>query len=170
MHRAVEYFLSHVASHGGYVYHYSLDLSQRRGEGPATADQIWVQPPGMPAVGLAYLRAYEATGDRVYLDAARQAGNALVYGQLASAGCTNSIDFNPRGTHVAQYRNGRGRGANNSTLDDGISQAAIRMLAHLDRALQFKDETIHAGSSASRNSRPSNPISAAPFPATTSSC
>ncbi|HEX3657378.1 MAG TPA: pectate lyase [Pirellulales bacterium] len=144
MHRAATYYLSQVAAHGGYVYHYSLDLSQRWGEGPATADQIWVQPPGTPTVGLAYLRAYEATGDRFYLDAARQAGMALMYGQLASGGWTNSIDFNPRGTLVAQYRNGRGRGANNSTLDDGISQAAIRMLMHLDRALQFKDETIHA--------------------------
>ncbi|HEY5312571.1 MAG TPA: pectate lyase, partial [Pirellulales bacterium] len=144
MRRAAEYYLSQVAAHGGYVYHYSLDLSQRWGEGPATADQIWVQPPGTPTVGLAYLRAFEATGDRFYLDAAKQAGQALLYGQLASGGWTNSIDFNPRGTHVAQYRNGRGRGANNSTLDDGISQAAIRMLAQLDRTLEFKDENVHA--------------------------
>ena len=34
---AVTYYRSNVASHGGYVYYYSLDLSQRWGEGVATS-------------------------------------------------------------------------------------------------------------------------------------
>jgi hypothetical protein len=94
--RAVTFYRTQVASHGGYVYYYSPDLQQRWGEGPATKDQIWVQPPGTPTVGLAYLKAYEATDDRFYLDAAREAAEALVYGQLASGGWTNAIDFDPR--------------------------------------------------------------------------
>ena len=89
MHRATEFYHSQVASHGGYVYHYSLDLTQRWGEGVATGNQIWVQPPGTPTVGLASLQAYEATGDRFYLDAATDAALALVYGQLKSGGWTN---------------------------------------------------------------------------------
>ena len=46
MRNAAEFYRHRVASHGGYVYHYSLDLSQRWGEGVATKDQIWIQPPG----------------------------------------------------------------------------------------------------------------------------
>ena len=142
MRRAATYYTSRVAVHGGYVYHYTLDLRQRWGEGLATADQVWVQPPGTPTVGTALLRAYAATHEQLYLDAARAAGEALLYGQLASGGWTNVIDFDPSGPRVAQYRNGRG--SNNSTLDDGISQAAIRFLAQLDRTLEFRDERIHA--------------------------
>ncbi|MHC4496983.1 MAG: pectate lyase, partial [Planctomycetota bacterium] len=73
MRKAASFFRTKVASHGGYVYYYSLDLQKRWGEGAATADQIWVQPPGTPTVGMAYLKAYEATSDRFYLDAATEA-------------------------------------------------------------------------------------------------
>lgn len=141
--RAAEFYRGRVASHGGYVYYYTPDLRRRWGEGEATADQIWVQPPGSPTVGLAYLKAYEATRDPFYLAAAREAAEALAYGQLASGGWTNCIDFDPRGERVARYRNGRGRGRDDSTLDDGISQAAIRLLMHADRALEFRAGPIH---------------------------
>ncbi|MDQ3623247.1 MAG: pectic acid lyase, partial [Verrucomicrobiota bacterium] len=112
-------------------------------EGKATAEQIWVQPPCTPAVGMACLKAFAATGDPFYLDAAREAAEALVHGQLASGGWTNCIDFDPQGARVAQYRNGKGRGRNHSSLDDGISQAALRLLMHTDRALGFKHREIH---------------------------
>jgi PelA/Pel-15E family pectate lyase len=142
MKEAASYYLASVACHGGYVYYYSPDLTRRLGEGVAGPDEIWVQPPGTPTVGLAYLAAYDATGDAFYLDAARKAGAALLYGQLKSGGWTASIDFNPRGPRVGQYRNGKGQGRNNSTLDDGISQSAIRFLARLDKTLEFKDEVV----------------------------
>lgn len=142
MRKAAGFFRSEVASHGGYVYYYSVDLKQRWGEGTATSTQIWVQPPGTPTVGMAYQKAYEATGDRFYLEAATEAAEALAYGQLQSGGWTNCIDFNPRG-RVALYRNGRGHGKNNSSLDDGQTQSAIRLLASVDKALGFKHEKIH---------------------------
>jgi PelA/Pel-15E family pectate lyase len=142
MRRAAGFYRTEVASHGGYVYYYSVDLEQRWGEGVAASSQIWVQPPGTPTVGMAYLKAYEATGDRFYLKAATEAAEALVYGQLQSGGWTNCIDFNPRG-RVARYRNGRGRGKNNSSLDDGQTQSAIRLLAFVDKALKFGHEEIH---------------------------
>jgi PelA/Pel-15E family pectate lyase len=143
--RAAGFYRGRVAVHGGYVYYTSLDLKQRWGEGKAGPEEIWVQPPGTPTVGLAYLKAYEATGDRFYLDAAQEAAEALVHGQLQSGGWTNSIDFDPRGPRVALYRNGKGqgRGKNHSTLDDGISQGAIRLLLHVDQALGFKHPAIH---------------------------
>src|SRR5262245_53989302 len=86
MRRAAEFFRTKVASGGGYVYRYSSDLKHREGEGVAGPLTIWVQPPGTPAVGEAFLDAYDATGDRFYLDAAHETGQALVKGQLVSGG------------------------------------------------------------------------------------
>src|SRR4051812_6602057 len=142
MRKAAEYYRNKVALRGGYVYYYSPDLKLRYGEGIATPTQIWVQPPGTPTVGLAYLAAYRATGDKFYLDAAREAGEALIYGQLKSGGWQNCIDFDPKG-RVNLYRNGKGGGQNNSTLDDNISQSAIRFMARLDEALEFNDATVY---------------------------
>jgi PelA/Pel-15E family pectate lyase len=141
--KAATFFRNEVASHGGYVYYYNIDLKQRWGEGEATADQIWVQPPGTPTVGMAYLKAYEATGEKFYLDAATDAAEALIYGQLQSCGWTNCIDFNPNGSRTALYRNGKGHGKNNSSLDDGQTQSAIRFLALADKAHKFKHKKIH---------------------------
>jgi PelA/Pel-15E family pectate lyase len=143
MRLAAEYYRGKVASHGGYVYHYSTDLKQRWGEGVATVDQIWVQPPGTPTVGMAYLDAYAATHDPFYLEAATDAANALVYGQLKSGGWQNCVDFNPRGDKVNQYRNGKGGGKDNSSLDDGQSTSALLFLIKADEALHFKNHAIH---------------------------
>ncbi len=143
MKRAGTFYAGEVALEGGYVYYYSTGLTKRLGEGPATATEIWVQPPGTPAVGSAFLDAYAATGDSFYLDAARKAGKALVYGQLESGGWRNSIDFDGSGPRIDQYRNGKGKGKNFSTLDDDISQAALRFLILLDAATSFAEAEIH---------------------------
>lgn len=143
MRRAAAYYHDQVATHGGYVYFYAADLNRRWGEGEATAEQIWVQPPGTPTVGLAYLSAWRATGDDFYLDAATDAAEALVFGQLQSGAWTNAIDFDPKGARVSQYRNGKARGRNFSTLDDGISQSALRLLMAVDQAHRFRHEAIH---------------------------
>src|SRR5262245_58214820 len=55
--KAATFYHDRAASHGGYVYYYSTDLKERWGEGKATAVTIFVQPPGTPTVGMAYLRA-----------------------------------------------------------------------------------------------------------------
>src|SRR5215475_14802712 len=97
--RATSFSRTQVAVHGSYLWTYSEDLKIRRGEVSvndprlstdekgATATQGWVQPPGTPAVGMVYLRAFEATGDRTYLEAAHEAAQALAWTQLASGGC-----------------------------------------------------------------------------------
>lgn len=130
------------ARHGGYVWFESVDGRERFGEGRVTPEQIWVQPPGTPAVGLAYLRAWEATKEPRLLEAAKEAGRALVYGQLRSGGWTYAIDFDPKGKMRGAYRSGGGR-RNVSTLDDDTTQCALRFMAELDRALDFKDAPIH---------------------------
>ena len=145
MKSAAEFMTSKVAVHGGYVYEVSLDLKQRRGEGVASATEIWVQPPGTPTVGIAYIRSFEATKDPVFLDAAVQCAKALMHGQLASGCWTDRVDFDPSGKNADRYRNGKGKskGRNYSTLDDNKSQSALRLLMKVDRLLEFKDESIH---------------------------
>jgi hypothetical protein len=83
--RAVAYFRDQVAVQGSYGWRYSADLTYRRGEGLMTPSQGWVQPPGTPAVGLALMQAYQATGARAFLDAAAEAARALAMTQLESA-------------------------------------------------------------------------------------
>ncbi len=143
--KAATYYRTKVAAHGGYVYYTSEDLTQRWGEGEATRDQIFTEPPGTPSVGGAYLDAYAATGDRFHLEAARETGLALIHGQLESGGWSQRIDFDPKGTHAGRYRNGKGpkNGRNHSSLDDNQTQSSIQFLARLDRALEFKDAAIH---------------------------
>ncbi len=143
MKRATEYFHSKVAIHGGYVYHTTLDLKVRWGEGLASENQIWVQPPATPTVGMAFLRAYAATGDRRYLDAAKEAAEALVYGQLKSGGWRNHVDFTPKAAEAGLYRNGKAKGPNSSSLDDGQTQSALRFLALADKAMGFQNAAIH---------------------------
>jgi PelA/Pel-15E family pectate lyase len=140
--KAVGFYRGTVASRGGYVYYYALDLTDRWGEGRATADTIFVQPPGTPTVGMAYLAAFHATGDKVYLDAARETALALAYGQLESGGWTQTIHFG-KAARLGKYRNGKGGSWNASSLDDGQTQAALAMLMRADKALGFKDAAVH---------------------------
>ncbi len=142
MRKASAFFTDKLAVNGGYVYHWTLDLSTRWGEGKASPTQIWVQPPGTPAVGMAFLKAYEATGDTQFLNAAGKAAEALCYGQLKSGGWQNMIDFDQKGK-VYQYRNGKGGGKNYSTFDDGQTQSALKFLILTDKAYEFRNKIIH---------------------------
>lgn len=142
--KAGQFFSDKVALNGGYVYFYSPDLSKRLGEGVASSTEIWVQPPGTPTVGLAFVAAYRATGNEQFLQAATRAAESLIYGQLKSGGWTSSVDFNPE-TARNEYRNGKGRrrGQNFSTLDDGTTQGAVRLLMQVDQVLEFNNRYIH---------------------------
>ena len=145
--KACEFFRNHVATEGGYLWRYSEDLATREGEGKASDTTVWVQPPGTPSVGIALLRAYEATGDRYYLDAARQTGYCLVRGQLRSGGWDYRIEFDPDRRNRYAYRTDVGTDddgrRNTSTLDDDTTQAALRLLMRLDKVLDFQDARIH---------------------------
>ena len=145
--KATDFFLDQVSTEGGYLWRYSEDLSKREGEGKASDTMVWVQPPGTPSVGLAFLKAYHDTGDTYYLEAAKKAGYCLVRGQLQSGGWDYRINFDPSQRSRCAYRvdadlEGR-HDRNTSTLDDNTTQAALRLLMQLDKTLQFKDEKIH---------------------------
>lgn len=165
--KASGFFQREVASGGGYVYAYAADLSLREGEGKAEKNVIWIQPPGTPAVGEAFLDAYSATGDNLHLKGAEAAANALVRGQLQSGGWTYHVFVEGEGRKAFRYRvdhpgarersekpNDRGgpgwdvwkkrKGKGDiTTLDDDTTQAATRFLVRIDKALEFKQLTIH---------------------------
>jgi hypothetical protein len=167
MRRAGAFFRNQVASGGGYVYVYSSDLKHRQGEGVAGPLTIWIQPPGTPAVGDAFLDAYAATGDRFYLDAAHEAGLALVKGQLNSGGWYYRVELDPARRGEFRYRVDRTaptRSAketedeavggwdlwkkrqhkdNITIIDDDTTPAAVRFLCRLDRALDRQDRSIN---------------------------
>jgi hypothetical protein len=143
--KAVGFFHDRVGVQGGYVWRTSGDLAQREGEGICSPTQVWVQPPGTPAVGEAILDAYDATGDPAYLDMARETGQALVRGQLRSGGWAYSVEFDPAKRAAFGYRDGPVKKKQNTrtTLDDDTTQASVRFLARLDRALGRRDPAIH---------------------------
>ncbi|MGH7128005.1 MAG: hypothetical protein ACREIV_05515 [Planctomycetaceae bacterium] len=149
--RAVEFFHDDVSSHGGYLWYYSGDLTLREAEGTATETQAWVQPPGTPTIGEAFLDAYEATGDEFYLNAARRSADVLVRGQLQSGGWDHGIELDPAKRQTHGYRNNdayrpsrrKKNPTNRTSLDDDISQSAARFLMRLDKTLGFKDERLH---------------------------
>lgn len=145
MQRATDFYRTQVAARGGYVYRYSADLAKREGEGKVGVDTVWVQPPGTPSVGLAYVEAYERTGQPWFKDAAKAAGDCLVQGQLRSGGWQDRVEFAPEARAKLAYRVDpvRRQGRNYTSFDDDKTQSALRFMIRLDAALEFKDETIH---------------------------
>lgn len=143
---AVDFYAGQVASHGGYVYRYSADLAKREGEGKTGIDTVWVQPPGTPSVGLAYVEAYERTGEKYLLDAGLAAGECLLHGQYKSGGWNASIEFAPEQRVRHDYRvdtERKRRPRNHTSFDDDKTQSALRFLMRLDQALKFENERIH---------------------------
>ncbi|REJ93331.1 MAG: polysaccharide lyase [Planctomycetota bacterium] len=147
LHRSTAFFRNECAAGGGYVYRWSGDLTKREGEGRVDEMTAWLQPPGTPSVGEAYLDAYELTGSKELLDAAVETAMALVNGQLESGGWDNHITFDPQERMRYAYRVDRrespDRLRNTTTFDDDKSQSAIRFLVRLDEALEFKNRALH---------------------------
>ncbi len=128
--RATSFFRS-ISTHGGYVGIYSLDLEERFGEAfyeKASSGEIWVQPPGTPSVGRAYLKAYRVTGDDYYLDAARKTARALVWGQRRTGGWDHRVDV----SHMEEGQSMPHRKRGRCCLDDNISQGALSFLIEID--------------------------------------
>lgn len=150
MAKATRFFQSEVATEGGYLWRYREDMSMREGEGRATESMVWVQPPGTPAVGIAYLDAFAATGDSLYLNGAVSVARALVWGQLSTGGWDYRIDFDPEKGKRWHYRRDveggdadPGDRRHGSVFDDNTSQSAMRLLMRVDAELGFKDGPIH---------------------------
>jgi PelA/Pel-15E family pectate lyase len=144
--KASQAFRTKVGVQGGYVYQVSEDGRYREGEGNAYDDIVWVQPPGTPAVGIAYLEAYRATGDQELLDAAMEVVECLRVGQLHSGGWQNHILLSKEDRSKFAYRvDGprKKKSKNWSSLDDDQTQSVIRFLALLDYTLEGKQPQVH---------------------------
>ena len=155
--KAAEFYRTRVATQGGYHYYYAEDLSYGRSEHAEGPTQIEVQRDATPIVGMAFLSAYDATGDRYYLEAARSAAHALVKGQLCSGGWDYLIEYDPAKRKRYPYRSDNNCAEGDSpvgrekeegqqvstTLDDNVTQGALRLLMRVDLALNFADQQIH---------------------------
>jgi PelA/Pel-15E family pectate lyase len=145
---ATRYFRTVLSCRGGYLGEYKDDLSVWIGESHAQPNQIWVQPPGTPRLGLTFLRAYEATDDRRYLEAAIAVADALIWGQLEPGGWHYVIDFLEEDR--VQYRHEDSNDPderNTCVFDDNVSQEAIRLLMAVDGILQrdpYHEATMYA--------------------------
>ncbi len=146
MRKAAEFYRHKVSTEGGYHYYYTADLSYGRSESAEGPTQVEVQREATPVVALAYLDAYDATGDGAYLEFARSAAHALVRGQLCSGGWDYLIEFDPQKRKQYQYRADDNCGEDKkgvTNLDDNVTQAAVRVLLRVDKALDFSDAGIH---------------------------
>jgi hypothetical protein len=115
-------FMQSLAIEGGYVYHYTLDGREKWGEGKTDNRTIEVQPPGTPAVGMSFLRAYRITKNNNFLEAAEAAANALIKGQNELGGWDHKIYFDhPKLEKVS--------------FDDNQTQSAISFLMALDQEI-----------------------------------
>ena len=165
MKRATAFMVEHVAVSGGYVWTYLPDLSRRWGEIEARSTMSWMQPPGTPSMGHAFLDAYHATGDEYYYRAAEQVAGALVLAQHPSGGWNYAFDTAGPASLAAWYDT-VGRNAwrleefqhdwGNATFDDGgTAQSAAFLLrlylekraatykGALDKAIQFVLDSQH---------------------------
>jgi pectate lyase-like protein len=139
-------YLGSISTNGGYVGIYSLDLKQRFGESKyekARTNEIWVQPPGTPSVGKAFLHAYNATNDKRYLTAARNVARALAWGQRQIGGWDHRVRVDHLKPDSVKPERAKGR----CTYDDNISQEAISFLMALDQILDeaWLTESVELG-------------------------
>lgn len=143
--KAMTFFSQEVSVEGGYVYLWSNDLKYREGEGVVDDQTVWIEPPSTPTVGEAFLYVHQATGDPLALQAARNAVDCLLRGQLISGGWDNSIVFEPAARSKMAYRvDSKQPGRRNvTTLDDDKTQSAIRFLMRMDQQLKMRHRELH---------------------------
>ncbi len=119
--KGVAFFYT-INAHGGYVYNVTPDLSLRWGEGPKDEHTIEVQPPGTPAVGQSFLRAYQVSGDEKALNFAKEAAYALIRGQNQYGGWGHTINFANLSDDEVSF-------------DDNQTQSAVSFLMALDQEI-----------------------------------
>lgn len=151
---AVSFYAQEVATEGGYHFAYASDLSYGRSESAEGPTQISVQRAGTPGVGIALVEAFGETGEPVLLEAAVAAARALVRGQHCTGGWDYIIEFEESQRDAYPYRlDGDCAGEHGdrdaypgrryTTLDDNVTQGALRLLMRVDAALAFEDAAIH---------------------------
>jgi hypothetical protein len=123
---------------GGYPRGWTADRAKGKSENRESPTLIEIQPPGTPVVGHAWIDAWKVTGDPLYLQAARETAQALIWCQLASGGWPAEFDFHPESAGKYHLRRDLFAGdtdpadrRNRSSLDDNKTQSALHFLLEL---------------------------------------
>jgi PelA/Pel-15E family pectate lyase len=147
MKKAVAYAHTHLAHEGGYASSYDKEGKIGEVEHGKSPTIISIQPHGTTTMGLAMLKAYQATSDEVFLSAAKDAAKALLKCQLASGGWDSDFDFDPEKAkkyHLrSQFDAGdkeTGKRRNSSTLDDNKTQSALLFLLEMTHEPACKED------------------------------
>lgn len=147
MKKAVTYAHTHLAREGGYASSYDKEGKIGEVEHAKSPTIISIQPPGTTTMGLVMLRAYQATGDDLFLTAAKDAAKALLKCQLASGGWDSDFDFDPEKAKKYHLRSDLdagdkepGKRRNSTTLDDNKTQSALLFLLEMVHEPACKDD------------------------------
>jgi hypothetical protein len=147
MKKAASYFRTHLSLAGGYATKWSRDLTESRNSDRGGATLITIETPGTPTIGHVMLRAYQVTGDKLYLQGAREAAQALLWTQLASGGWNTDHDYALSKAHNRHYRRDldagdtdKGDRSAHSNLDDDKTQFSLMFLLDLSHQPECKDD------------------------------
>lgn len=150
MKRAASFFRTHVAFAGGYGWRWPRDLSNAQGESSkhATPTLTMIQPPGTPSIGLSMLEAYRVSGDKLFLQGAKEAAQSLMWCQLSSGGWDSHFDYNRLIASRFHYRRDidggdmkPGKRRFTSTLDDDKTQAALLFLLEMANTPAYEKDS-----------------------------
>ncbi len=144
MKKAATYYRRNTSVVGGYPWAWPKDFSIAKGEDFDRPALMMIQPPGTPAMGLAFLRAFQVTDEPIFKQATREAAQSLIWSQLASGGWDSSYDFDPKFARKYHYRRDleagdteRGNRHASSTLDDEKTETALLFLVELAHTPEF---------------------------------
>jgi hypothetical protein len=147
MKKAVTYAHTHLAREGGYASSYDKEGKIGEVEHGKSPTIISIQPHGTTTMGLAMLKAYQATGDGVFLSAAKDAAKSLLKCQLATGGWDSDFDFDPEKVKKYHLRSDLdagdkepGKRRNSSTLDDNKTESALLFLLEMTHEPACKDD------------------------------
>ncbi|MEM7599942.1 MAG: pectate lyase [Verrucomicrobiota bacterium] len=139
--KAATYHGEQLSVSGGYASSWDEETGVGYSEHREGVSLISIQPHGTTTIGLRMLRAYEATGEPLFLKAAKGAAFALAASQLSSGGWEADYDFDPEFVAKRHWR---------VNLEDGDTDPGERKtVSTLDdhkttSALQFLLEFVHA--------------------------
>ncbi len=133
--KALGFTRANLSFAGGYAARWSRDLKESRTSEVNSPSMISIEAPGTPVIGQQFLRAWQVTGDPLYLQGAREVAQALMWTQLASGGWGTTHDFALTSARRLHYRRDleagdteRGKRGAHTTLDDDKTQFALQFL------------------------------------------
>ncbi|RFC44060.1 MAG: Pectic acid lyase/Pectic acid lyase [Verrucomicrobia bacterium] len=148
MHKAVSFARTSLSFAGGYATRWSRDLKESRTSDTSGTAVISIEGPGTPVMGQQFLRGWEITRDPLYLQAAREVADALLWTQLASGGWETFHDYSLPAARKQHYRRDieagdtdRGQRRALSTLDDDKTQFALLFLIDFAALPENKTDT-----------------------------